>query len=253
MVTRSRFSGRKRENISQRRDIDSDPRSGIGKNRLVENNITGDVDTSRGTIKTLVSLMHRTIAQENTHGGSESKLVCIIFAQTRPAGAPKSAKKLIIGVHLKETIYGCILLKNRCRHAINEIACRKECLIPKTQWERRMSQQSKACFNKMTVFAFSNAVLLRRVRARHTMRDASALEITMQPVILTTPVGLNSYDFSVEKTLNMSLKGIKYLLNVRLVLKEINPREARVIVNKAHIIFITSGRSNSWPPNIRMN
>ena len=253
MVTRSRFSGRKRENISQRRDIDSDPRSGIGKNRLVENNITGDVDTSRGTIKTLVSLMPRTIAQENTHGGTESKLVCIIFAQTRLAGATKSAKNLVIGVHLKETIDGCILLKNRCRHAINEIACRKECLIPKTQWERRMSQQSKACFNKMTVFAFSNAVLLRRVRARHTMRDASALEITMQPVILTTPVGLNSYDFSVEKTLNMSLKGIEYLLNVRLMLKEINPREARVIVNKAHIIFITSGRSNSWPPNIRMN
>ena len=69
MVTCSRFSGKKRENISQRRDIDSDPRSGIGKNKLVENNITGDVDTSHGTIKTLVSLMHRTIAQENTHGG----------------------------------------------------------------------------------------------------------------------------------------------------------------------------------------
>ena len=179
--------------------------------------------------------------------------MCIIFAQTRPAGASKSAKKVIIWVHLKETVDGCIVLKNRCGHAINKIACRKKGLIPKTQWERRMSQQNKACFNKMMVFAFSNAVLLRRVRARHMMRDASALEITMQPVILTTPVGLNSYDFSVEKTLNMGLKGIKYLLNVRLVFKEINPREARVIVNKAHIIFITSGRSNSWPPNIRMN
>ena len=133
--------------------------------------------------------------------------MCVIFAQTRPTGATKSAKKLIIGVHLKETIYGRVLLKNKCMYAINEIACRKECLIPKTQWERRMSQQSKACFNKMTVFAFSNAVLLRRVRARHTMRDASALEITMQPVILTTPVRLNNYDFSVEKTLKMSLKG----------------------------------------------
>ena len=72
-------------------------------------------------------------------------------------------------------------------------------------------------------------------------------------MVLATPVGLNYDDFSVEKTLNMSLKGIKHLLNVRLMLKEINPREARVIVNKAHIIFITSGRSNSWPPNIRMN
>ena len=235
MVTRSRFSGRKRENISQRRDIDGDPRGGIRKNRLVENNITRDVDTSRGTIKTLVSLMHRTIAQENTHGGSESK-----FAQTRPAGAPKSAKELIIRVHLKESIYGCILLKNRCRHAINEIACRKKSLIPKTQWERRMSQQGKTCFYKMMVFAFSNPVLLRGVRARHTMRDPSALKISVQSVVLATPVLLNGYDFSVEKTLNMSLKSIKHLLNVRLVLKKIYPSETGIIIYKSHIILIAS-------------
>ena len=105
----------------------------------------------------------------------------------------------------------------------------------------------------MMVFAFSNPVLLRGVWAGHTMRDPSALKITVQSMVLATPVGLNYDDFSVEKTLNMSLKSIKYLLNVRLVLKEINPRETRVIVNKAHIILIASGRGNSRPPNIRMN
>ena len=58
-------------------------------------------------------------------------------------------KKLVIGVYLKETIDGCILLKNRCRHAINKVAHRKERFIPKTQWERRMSQQGKTCFDKV--------------------------------------------------------------------------------------------------------
>ena len=105
----------------------------------------------------------------------------------------------------------------------------------------------------MMVFAFSNPVLLRGVRARHTMRDPSALKITVQSVVLATPVRLNGYDFSVEKMLNMSLKGIKHLLNVRLVLKLIFPTEARIIIDKAHIILITSGRGKSRPPYIRMN
>ena len=101
MVTRSRFIARERENISQRRDIVGDPRGGIRKNRLVGNNMTRDVDMSHGTIKTLVSLMHMTIAQENAHGGTEGKLVCVIFAQTGPASAPKSVKKLLIGFTLR--------------------------------------------------------------------------------------------------------------------------------------------------------
>ena len=105
----------------------------------------------------------------------------------------------------------------------------------------------------MMVFAFSNPVLLRGVRARHTMRDPSALKISVQYVVLATLVRLNGYDFSMEKTLNMSLKSIKHLLNVTLVLEEINPREARIVIGRAHIILITSGRGNSRPPNIRMN
>ena len=79
----------------------------------------------------------------------------------------------------------------------------------------------------MTVFAFSNPVLLRRVWTRHTMRDPGALKIAMQLMVLTTPIRLDNYDFSVKKTLNMSLKRIEHFLNIRLVLEKIDPTKMR--------------------------
>ena len=75
----------------------------------------------------------------------------------------------------------------------------------------------------MTVFTFSNTVLLRGVRARYSMRDSCPLKITVQPMIFTTPVRLNCFDFSVQKAFDMSLEGIENLLNIRLMFKEIDP------------------------------
>jgi hypothetical protein len=60
-----------------------------------------------------------------------------------------------------------------------------------------MGQKSQACFDKMAMLAFSNAVLLGGMRTRHPMRDTDALKIAMQPMILTTPIGLNSFNFCV--------------------------------------------------------
>ena len=87
----------------------------------------------------------------------------------------------------------------------------------------------------------------------HTVRDPRALKITVQFVVLATPIRPNDYDFSAKKTLNMRLKSIKHFLNVRLVLKEIYPTKTRVVIDKAHIILITSRGGNTRPPNIRMD
>jgi hypothetical protein len=79
-----------------------------------------------------------------------------------------------------------------------------------------VSKESETSFNKMTVFAFSNTVLLRGMRTRHPMRDANTLKIAMEAVIFTTPIELDSFDFAIKETFNMGL-GIKNLLNVRLM------------------------------------
>ena len=70
------------------------------------------------------------------------------------------------------------------------------------------------------------------------MGDARALKIAMDLVVFTTPVGLNSLDFAIQKAFDMSLKVIEDLLNIRLMFKQINPNEARVVINKINIILV---------------
>ena len=61
-----------------------------------------------------------------------------------------------------------------------------------------MSQQGKTRLDKVSMFAFSYPVLLRSVWTGHTVRDPRALKITMQFMVLATPIRLNGYDFSVK-------------------------------------------------------
>jgi hypothetical protein len=77
----------------------------------------------------------------------------------------------------------------------------------------------------MTMLALGHPILLRGMRTRDAMRDAGALKISMQLMVLTTPIRLNGFNLSVKKTLYMRLEGIENLLNIRLVLEEINPTE----------------------------
>ena len=60
----------------------------------------------------------------------------------------------------------------------------------------------------------------------------------MELVVFTTQVGLNSLDFAIQEAFDMSLKVIEDLLNIGLMFKQINPSEARVIINKTDIILV---------------
>ena len=66
------------------------------------------------------------------------------------------------------------------------------------------------------------------------------LKVAMEFVVFTTPVGLNDLDFIIQKAFDMSLKVVENLLNIRLVFKQINPGEARVVINKTNIILVPS-------------
>ena len=92
----------------------------------------------------------------------------------------------------------------------------------------------------MTVFALGNTILLRCMWTRHTVGDARALKVAIKLVEFTTPVRLNNLDFAIQKAFDMSLKVIEDLLNIRLVFKQINPGEARVVINKTNIILVPS-------------
>jgi hypothetical protein len=47
------------------------------------------------------------------------------------------------------------------------------------------------------MLAFGNTILLRRMGARHAVRNPRALEMSMEAMILATPIGLDRTDFSV--------------------------------------------------------
>ena len=86
----------------------------------------------------------------------------------------------------------------------------------------------------MAMFTFY-AIQLGSVRKRDAMRAPCALKIAMEFVIFTTPIGLNCLDFSVQKSFNMSLKIIKDLLDIRLVLNEIDPAKTIIGIYKTDI------------------
>ena len=76
------------------------------------------------------------------------------------------------------------------------------------------------------------------------------MKVAMEFVVFTTPVRLTGFDFIIQKAFDMSLEVVENLLNIRLVFKQINPGEARVVINKTNIILVPSRRSKSGTPNI---
>ena len=103
MITRSRFRGWKSDGLEKRGNINGNTGGRKRKDWLAKNNITRDVDASRGPIQTLVSFVHRTIDEENTQFGAEIKFVCIVLTEARPARATKNTQESIVGLLVEET------------------------------------------------------------------------------------------------------------------------------------------------------
>ncbi|KAD4982903.1 hypothetical protein E3N88_19574 [Mikania micrantha] len=55
--------------------------------------------------------------------------------------------------------------------------------MPKTMWNMRMGQESKSCFNNMTVTAFYDAIMFTRVWARETMLDSKGGYMLSKPAV----------------------------------------------------------------------
>jgi hypothetical protein len=56
---------------------------------FIKDHITGNVDTIGRNMKTLITLMHGTIAKEHTLFGPKLEFATIVRAKMRPACAPK--------------------------------------------------------------------------------------------------------------------------------------------------------------------
>jgi hypothetical protein len=85
------------------------------------------------------------------------------------------------------------------------------------------------------------------------VRNSSGIKIFVKTTIFPSPIGLDPLNFMIKKEFNMFLKFEKSILNFRFGMEEIDPREFAKIVNKTHIIFKPSNRSNCRTPNIGIN
>jgi hypothetical protein len=100
------------------------------------------------------------------------------------------------------------------------------------------------------MLTLGDTVLLICMRTRHTLQNTKFLEESVEVVILTTPVGLNT-DFCFEKTFNMYLelqKGIKHII---FMLNKIKPSKATININKTDIVIMSTGRRLSMTSYIR--
>jgi hypothetical protein len=97
------------------------------------------------------------------------------------------------------------------------------------------------------VFALGNSILLGTVRTRDTVNNPCALKVSVKTIVFTTPIRLNRFNLSIEKTLDMSLKSIEYLFNIRLMFKKIYPSEPGVVIDKADIVFVPPEETLAGP------
>jgi hypothetical protein len=110
-----------------------------------------------------------------------------------------------------------------------------------------MSKEREPYLNYMVMFAFGGAILLESIGTRNMVGDANIVKERMKLLIFSSPIGLDSKNFSVKKPLNKILKFSKNLKNFGLMLEQVDPCEFAKIINEAHIIFILSNGLTSRP------
>lgn len=85
---------------------------------------------------------------------------------------------------------------------------------------RWSGQKSKDDFNDVVMLPLRSAILLRRVRAGHSMEDAAGLEVVMEGLELITPVGLKGENTTPKEMLHKLLKMKEDNQHIRCTLKE---------------------------------
>jgi hypothetical protein len=82
------------------------------------------------------------------------------------------------------------------------------------------------------------------------MGYANGAKKGVEPLILATPIGLHSNNFTVEHSLNKALKFLKEFKHLRFMVKKINPCETTKIIDETDIVFLMTKGINNMTPHI---
>jgi hypothetical protein len=91
------------------------------------------------------------------------------------------------------------------------------------------------------------------MRTGDTMLDAKCGEVSVEALVLSTPVALNGEDFLVEKSFDMCLKLNQDPMNIRFVLNDVDPHEVTKVINEADMVATATRCMDGRAPNICVN
>jgi hypothetical protein len=195
--------------------------------------------------------MTAAVPNENTLFGIELKFVIIIRAKIRPTSTPKNPQKRIVTVTAKETLHGSLGTDDFTGKAIDEMNGSKKSLIPIFEWHGCICKKGQTNLNNVSMFALSRAILLMCMWTRYKMSYPYSLEEGIKLLILSSPIRLHSNNFLIKETFNMMLKIMKFLKHIRFLFQKIYLSEFAIIINKTHIVLISTKRFRGRAPNIR--
>jgi hypothetical protein len=202
-------------------------------------------------METLVPFMKGAISKEDTFFGTILELVFVIWTKVWPTRTTEDFEKGVVRDLTKQSLKGCFHIKNTSRKPIDEKTSCSNRITPKPKREGCMCKKCETSFNNMSMFSFSNTVLLMCMRTRNTVTNANVLKERIKFNVFSTPVCLNMNNFMIKKALNMLLKLQKDMKHIGLTFEQIKPSEATETINKTDIILVSTHRSLGRVPYIR--
>ena len=105
----------------------------FGKRELsfIKHNITGDVHTTGGHIKTLDTFMLCTITKKDALLRSKHKFPRVVGKKVWPTGTPKNTKCGVIWCDMKETFSGSFIGNSATRPHVDEMHGSEKVFVPK--------------------------------------------------------------------------------------------------------------------------
>jgi hypothetical protein len=104
----------------------------LGKRELgfSKDDITRDVDVTRGNVETFESLVKVAITQKGTPGRSILEFMRVVRTKVGPARAPEHTKIRIVWGSTEKAMKWSIVIKNLCKCSINQVSDSEEGLVP---------------------------------------------------------------------------------------------------------------------------
>ena len=116
-----------------------------------------------------------------------------------------------------------------------------------------MREESKTCFDNVTMTSFRVPIVFRSVWWSSKVSDPMGSKKSSKSQVFTTIIGIKCMDFLLKVCFHNGFKSDKHVFNFKFLLKGIKPNVFSEVINKYDIIFKIVMGDNRGSPHIREN